>query len=211
MNENFIYGVLSGFICAIILSFMRKIWRLIYSKFISSRPWRILSKSKILYIFDDMEKAKEELYQDMRNSKKVYIYSSIEYSVTVESTKINQLLKSKEGDIKFLLMKPNSTYHEKRAEEVKGNLQSSTVGGYIDIVDRMSQKNSSIKWTVHDEFLRHKYYILDDVMYLGFRLKGSFSDNEQIYKIGKESRLYKSFCLQFSDSWENSTGEKIEV
>jgi len=72
----------------------------------------------------------------------------------------------------------------------------------IDTIKELQKRNPHIKLKLHNEFIRNKFYIFDDAMYLFFRIKKEGSDKSQIYRIGKDSNIYKAFYEQFIDYWE---------
>jgi hypothetical protein len=111
-------------------------------------------------------------------------------------------LGTKEADIRLLLLDPESVHHLRRINELNYPLTTTSILGYVERIKVLQGTNKNIKLLIHSDFLRHKYYFIDDVLYLGFRLRGKFSDKAQIWKIGKDSYLYKSFHDQFNDYWE---------
>jgi len=209
LSNEFIYGILSGLAVALILYSLRKIKFIIKRMLYKLRIFNV-SKSQIIKIYENFEDAEDDITDDMKNAKVIFIFSSIEVNLFSELSNAYSLLLNKDADIRLLLLEAESSYHLKRANEVNMPLTKSSILGFVDKAKALQGRNTNIQVLLHKEFIRQKFYIIDDVIYLGFRLKGIFSDKSQLWKIGKESLLYKSFYDQFNDYWEKYTIQEYE-
>jgi len=198
-NSNFLVGIASGLVVSG-LAYLFAILR----GYIVKIKYNLIMETKILNIYDNYEMAKEMIYNDAVNSKKVYIYSSVEPVLLTMTGDFLKLLKEKRGDIRFLLVEPNASQHKKRGKELNLNSPSIKISSksYIKAIEDYQKINPDIKYALHQEFIRTKFYIFDKVMYLGFRLQDVPSDKNYHYRIGEDSILYKTFLLQFEDSWD---------
>jgi hypothetical protein len=161
----------------------------------------VLRKSKILYIYENESEAKKDIYKRAKASKKIYAFvtrSTCEFAET--NTKYNKLLRTEFKDIRFLFVRPESQYAKDRGDEI--NIFPEQVVSPIKVMDGICQKYDNVKFALHDESIRLKFFIFDDVMYLYFKTKEEASTNTQIFKVGKESYLFRALSQQFNDYWE---------
>ena len=204
--SEFIIGILTGLTVSLVIYVFAKLKKIIMKIGIIV----VQRKSKILYIFDDEDKAKEEIYKDAVKSKKIYAFltrSSCFFADT--NNKYNDLLKSEKIDGKFLFVNPDSQYANDRAKEI--NILPNQLAAPIAVMKKINTKFENIKFELHDESIRFKFFIFDNIMYLYFKTKENASTKTQIYKIGSKSYLFKSFSQQFDDYWEKYHINKTSV
>jgi hypothetical protein len=147
------------------------------------------------------------MYKDAKNSKIIYVFANYEPQITTTSGNFYELLKTKNGDIKIMFADPKLSIPEKRQKELKISLAPETYDGLNRTIINLQEINNNIQFLPHNEFIRNKFYIFDNVIYLGFRLREEFSENTQIWRINKDSYLYRIFLLQFEDYWEKYSKE----
>jgi|GEM_PF-5395824 len=201
-NSEFMFGIYSGLTVAFLIFVFGKLMKFIKRFFSSTNVVNVYQKSKIMYIYENQAKADKHILEDAKQSNKIYILAFYETPLSDVTSEWNKLLKTKNGDIKILYSNPNGICSEKRINELNISITSEIVNSYSEGIKILQKNNNSIKLSFFDEFIRFKFFIFDDVMYLGFRLKHESSDNLQIYKINKDSYLYKAFLEQFNDYWE---------
>jgi hypothetical protein len=172
-------------------------------KFLSSRHIiNILSKSKILYIYNNQEEAKKQMYKDAKNSKRMYVFANIEPLIATITNEFYELLKEKKGDIKIMFADSKLSSIKQRQDELNFILAPETNEGFIRTIINIQQTNSNVQFLLHNEFIRNKFYIFDDIMYLGFRSREKISEKTEIWRIKKDSYLYIAFLQQFEDYWK---------
>ena len=202
-NSDFLLGIYSGLTVAVLLYIIGRIIKYLKRNIKNWRVYNVLKKTQVLYVYGNLEEAKEQIVEDMKRSEVMYVFSSIEPSLSKITDPMYELLKQKSGDIKLLLLDPASADAAKRGRELKlASFSPETIKASSDPLLNLEKVNSNIKIALHHEFLRNKFYIFDDAMYLGFRLKDKMSDQSQIWRISRESLTYKAFLLQFNDIWE---------
>ena len=185
----------------------------------------ICKKTDILCVYKNQDEAKKDMLEDAKTSSKIYAYSMYEVMLSalpseaffvfdnpsaIEKNPFYDVLKEKEsGDVKILIMHPDSPFGKIREKELnKPNLYT-FANEYIKSTLELENSYNVVGVLLHFEFPRYKFYIFDDSMYLGFRVKGETSEqNSQIYKVKGNSCLYKAFRLQFEDLWEKWNTEE---
>jgi len=201
-NTEFMLGIYSGLAASFILYIFSKLLKYVKKFFLGKSYINVLTKSKIQYVYDNQEQIKKHLYEDALRSKKMYVFTFFEGLFADVTGDFHGMLKTKDGDIKIMYTDPNSKYTIARTKEVNTVISIETINGHHQSIKELQKVNNNIQLVTHDEFLRFKFFIFDDVMYLGFRLKDIMSDHAQIYKIGRDSYLYKAYLEQFQNYWE---------
>jgi hypothetical protein len=203
ISNNVVIGIMSSLIATLILFFNKKLLKYIIYRLPIIREIKIYSKSKIQHIYDNQDQAEKDILKDAKESKIIYVFAGVESFLTrTPISELNKLLITKNGDIQILFIAPSSSHVKKRTEEVMLPNTPAAVNAPHEIIRKLQEKNSNIKFFEHEEFIRNKFFIFDNVMYLGFRLKKDNSEKLQIWKIGKESHLYQAFFEQFNFYWE---------
>ncbi len=197
-DPSFLIELIPGLAVALLLWVLRTIIKnLSRLNFIN-----VFFKSHIHYIYKEQTAINTKMYADAKNSNIIFIFS-VRGTVFTEITSIfYDLLKTHNADIKFLLLNPDSQHVQKRDKELNNPPTNHNIQTAINTLDNIQKTNANIKYALHDEFFRIKFYIFDDTLYLGFRLKEKTSTKSQFYRIGKESILYKAIIQWFYDLWE---------
>jgi|GEM_PF-5707724 len=159
----------------------------------------------ILRVYESEEAATNDIYSDAVNSNKILVYSlkgNVFFSNPISKMRI--LLSKKKGDLRFILLDSESLCVKRRKQELEdvydGKIRED-IETTVDRVMSLQQKNPDIKLALTNELMRIKFHIFDNALYLGFRVKGKISAQSQMYKINKDSLLYKALCEQFEDFW----------
>ena len=162
------------------------------------KMFNVWKHSGILHIYQTQDQGIAQMYEDAKNSKKIYAIASLGKTFSYTMSPLNELLCKQDCDIKFLLLNPDSLSAQKRLDELG-------LHGYIDDI-RSSIKElgkiTHIKLALYDEDLYFRVYLFDNVMYLRFRLDNKYTAGTQTWRIGKNSYLYRSFHRQFDDLWK---------
>jgi len=200
-----ILSIILGIITFVICSILKKIFDAIkvYLKRISIL--KVWNDSKIQYMYDNQASAMNDMYKKAKAaSNKIYVFAN--YADMFDSNKqqmLSLLSKKKKGlIIKFLVLNPYLEVAQYWADEAPDYIER--IKGAI----KRYSSNDTIQLALHNEKSRFRVYIFDDVMYLGFRLKMEGQEKEKhcadlpIWKISKDSYLYKAFHQQFDDLWE---------
>jgi len=202
-NNVFLQGVLSGITASIVLYFLGYVLKNIKKAIVNIRYFNVTSKTKILYAYDNFEKAEKQMYKDVENSKKIFVFASRDNYFSEPTQKMHKFLKRDDCDVRFLVLDPTSNAINERTIELRYPLSAiEQVKSSIAIIEGLQKKYSNIKLAKYNEMHRIRYYIFDEVMYLSFGLKSTISKDTQILRIDKESYLYKSLNEQFDDFWE---------
>ena len=162
-----------------------------------------IQKSEILQVYESERLAANDICADAKDSKIMYVYTFTgNIFFDFRANEIPQLLRTKQGDIRFILLHPDSPDVEKRAREINQNAEEfvAQLNSAISTINNF--QNNNIKLALTDELMRIKFHIFDNVIYLGFRIIGKVSAQTQMYRIGKDSYLYKALLEQFNDLWE---------
>jgi hypothetical protein len=202
------FQLVPGLVVAGLAYLIGKLLRFMVRRISSWHYINILSKSKILYVYDSQSEAEEQMYKDAKNSKIMYIFANFEIQFTLVTNNFYKLLKEKNGDIKIMFADAKLSNIGKREKELNMIFPPETYEGMIKTMTSLQKNNRNIQFLLHNEFVRNKFYIFDNVMYLGFRLRDELSENTQLWRINKDSYQYKTFFLQFEDYWEKYTKEQ---
>lgn len=204
-NNNYLLPILvsmiSGSIATVGIYLFAKIAKYLRSS-IFHYP-NIISKLQINNIYDDFRQAEKEIYKDAVSSEKIYIFANVEPAMLCIPGVMHKLLRTKTGDIKFLLADPSSSMMKSRNEELHyPEVYMETIKTFLTQMNVLQAENKTIKIALHDESVRFKFYIFDDSIYLGLRSKDRTTGDSPLYRYRKDSPMYKCFSLQFSDYWE---------
>jgi len=159
----------------------------------------------IIKVFDDQNQAKEDILYDAKKCSSMRFFGGYDPFLCNAESDLFALLRTISADVKILLVDTDSeaaTGRLKKGElgvDIKAEQRRTHV---VKIKEELSDKNPNIKLKLHNEFIRNKFFIFDNVMYLAFRLKGASSEALQMWKVDKECYLYKAFNEQFDDYWK---------
>ena len=167
----------------------------------------VVEESKSFLIFSSEKNAKRQIFEDARKSRIMYIFSLGGFIFTdiLDPPFFRPLLDTKQGDIRFILQNPDSTKVDNRAVELDQDPDSlrRRIENSVSVIRSIQQINTNIKLALCDEYLRIKFHIFEEVMYLGYRIKGEVSSTQSpVHRIEKDSHLYKAFFEQFLDFWD---------
>jgi len=201
VGKDFLLDILPGFVAAVLFYVTMHIIRVIK---IYLDKKNISSKLKITNIYDKLNvEAQNQICKDAYDSRIIYIFATIEPTIMNITHDFYKLLKTKNGNIKIIFINPNSSAAKKREEELKSPAAfNETLNAYVERIKILQRENKHVKIALHEESIRNKFYIFDNVMYLGFRYKDRTTEEAPLYRIEKDSCLYQSFLLQFNDYWE---------
>lgn len=163
----------------------------------------LLTKSGIDHVYVNQHKAEDEIFKYGNDSKKIYIFTSFGSTFTDIKSKMRPLLKKDDCDIKFLILKQDSQVirdYEDGAANIPDAVEQ--LGASIATLKNLQKKNNSIEFLLHDELSSVRLYIFDEVLYLGFRSKEVIGPNLQMWRIKKDSYLYKIYSEQFDSLWK---------
>ena len=159
----------------------------------------------VLRVYESEEAATNDMYCDAVASNKILVYSlkgNVFFSNPI--SKMRSLLSEKKGDLRFIFLDSESPCVKRRKQELEnvydGKIRED-IETTVDRVMSLQQRNPDVKLALTDDLMRIKFHIFDDALYLGFRINGKVSAQTQMYKIGKDSFLYKALCEQFEDFW----------
>ena len=201
-DNNYLLGIYSGLTVALLIYLFGKLLRFVKINILNKNIINVWFKSKILYVFTkSSEDTRSAIYNDAKASKIIYAFACNPSVFTDMRNKFFDLLKKDNCDFRFLFSDPDSKFVKKRENELIRYALADHIRVTIKTLENESKRNSNVKFALHNEQLRIGFFIFDDVMYLYFRLKGKLSSDSQIYKIGKESYLYKNIFEQFDDFW----------
>ena len=123
-NKDFSLGIYSGLTTDVLLYLFGKLTKY----FLNCNPINIWLKSKSFHIYDNQAKAEAQIYKDAKNSEKIFVFSTVDSSLIIRTSKFIELLKTKyDADIRLILIKHDSSYIEKREKEVNSSVTSGTV------------------------------------------------------------------------------------
>ena len=203
-NTDFLLGIYSGLAASILFYILGRLLKYIKAHLLSKGFINVLLKSKILYVFDNQKEAENQIYKDAQKSKKIFAFvtrSSL-FSETVDNRFYELLLnENNELDGKFLFSNPESQYALDREIELNRPVVEQ-LRASIAVMDKIAKKNNKVKFSLHDESMRLKFFIFDDVIYLFFKVKGKASPESQVFRIGHNSIIYKTLAEQFGDFWD---------
>lgn len=198
-----IISVVSGVIATSLFYLLVKKVQALKKSIVNAEIMKVYNMSHIDDIFDNQSIAKDDMFENGKNSKILYVFATQGATISDPAHKeIYSLLSDASRDIRFLVFHPDSKSANERQEELKdkiGNLRVKITGSIAELIDH---NNGKIKIKLHNENLRFRLYIFDDVMYIGFKLLGEYSTDLQVWKVSKDSLLYKSFFEHFSDNFD---------
>jgi hypothetical protein len=164
----------------------------------------------ILHVFENMDAAKSTMWEDMQNTTNLYVFAATASFFAPSANAGNHwenlrdwYANNEYGKIQFLLSDPKSLFEQKRSHELG---ERAVTAEMKDIPLRISghrERNHNVEYKLHAGVARHRLYIFDNVMYLGFRVSKKNGTELPLYRITKGNCLYDSYVAYFRYIWNS--------
>lgn len=194
-NKDFLLGVLSGIVASVLYYVFTTLLKSLKKALFEIKIFNVWKKSKIHHVFNNQPI--DKMYEDAKNSNIIHVYTSLGVTFTGLESKFRKLLDKDNCDIKFIILRPGT----KVAQDRKNEYNIPDFNEQLNSSIKVLKEHSNVKYALHDEILRTRLYIFDNVMYLGFMLERIHDENSLVFQIEKDSYLYKCFNKQFVELW----------
>ena len=204
VGRDFSLGIITGLLCTLIVYLAKKFFCFLRRSIASLRFINVYTKSKILNVYDNQDLAESQMLIDAKSSDKNLIFCIRGQSFSENTKPLHELLISDNRDAKIIIADPNSDFVKRRIRELNNFPLIEQILSSAKSIEEMQKKNSRIELKYHAGELRTRFYIFDNVMYLGYVLNGVPGRKAQMLRIGSSSVMYKSCEEQFYDVWNNN-------
>lgn len=198
------HGIIVTIVAEIILMIVLTIWTNIRKKKWLSRICSKIFKHGVECVYQNQAQAINDIKKDIENSNGIKIFCMRGRSFIQYDQPLSYILEKRNFEIKYLLADPNSSFVEKRAQEInkiksyKGELENN-----LSDLFAVSGEKKEVEVRTHRQPAVFRLIILDDSLYLSF-FTSDLGSQLNVFKINKESLIYEGFNRYFKMIWDIS-------
>lgn len=160
-----------------------------------------LKQVHALWIYKNQHEAINDMYEDAKKSRTITCFTSYASAFTEDESKLLPLLSNKSTkkykSIRIMMYNPESESAYNRMTDTETRDYKLRIEKAILLLEGFEK----VRLALHNENMRFKVYIFDKTMYLGFKNGNEISTLLPIWRISKDSILYKTFNQQCDDLW----------